>query len=93
MNELELVIVTPEGEKLRMPCTSVTFFARDNAKGEGGGSVGIRRGHLPALAALEPDSIVRAFADGGDAVERTVSLGFVSVKDNVVTVMAESVSE
>ncbi len=90
MNGLTLLIVTPEGEKLRIACEAVTFFARDNEKGEGGGSVGIRRGHLPALAALEPGSVVFARADGKDFPAGTVSRGFVSVKNDVVTVIAET---
>ena len=90
MNDLTLRIVTPEGEKASVPCDSVTLFARDGAGGEGGGSVGIRRGHLPAVIALENKSTVKAATGGKSAASFTVSNAFARVRDNVVTVVAET---
>lgn len=90
MNGLTLVILTPEGEACRLPCEAVTLFARDNEAGEGGGSVGIRRGHIPALIALEPGSIVKARAEGGSETRYKVSRGFAAVKDDIVTAAAET---
>ena len=92
MNELTLLIVTPEGEQVRIQCGSVTLYARDNARGEGGGSIGIRKGHLPALISLKAGSAVKARTDGRDAVVGTVSGGFASVRNNTVTVAAEGFS-
>lgn len=84
-----LKIRTPEGEAESIECESVTFFACDNAEGDGGGSVGIRRGHIPALAALDARSPITAKV-GGKTVYSAVALGgFASVRDNVVTVVTE----
>ncbi len=91
MNGLTLVMITPEGEKARLSCSHVTLFAKDNAKGEGGGSFGIRRGHLPALAALEKDSPVEAKTDSG-VVRFRVDGGFAGVEDDVVTVVTEKLA-
>ena len=92
MNGLTLVILSPEGERARIECDSVTVFARDNARGEGGGSLGIRRGHIPAVAALEKNSRVTAKSAGRVISEYVVSGGFVRLKDNTVTVIAEGIS-
>lgn len=92
MRELELVIVTPEGVRERLKCDSVTAFARDNEKGENGGGFGIRPGHLPLVAALQPGSRVRAEASGKTVGSFTVMGGFLSVKSDIVTVISESVS-
>lgn len=89
MNGITLVILTPEGEKARLSCSHVTLFAKDNARGEGGGSFGIRRGHLPALAALKENSLVEAISDGGQ-VRFCVGGGFASIRDEVVTVVTEN---
>ena len=91
VNELTLRILTPQGERQSVSCDAVTLFARDGEGGEGGGSVGISRGHMPAVVALEDESIVSAASDGETVASFTVSGAFAVVKDNVVTVTAESV--
>lgn len=82
---LTLIILTPRGEAARLSCDSVTFFAKDNSKGENGGSMGVRRGHIAAAAALEPDTEIRAFAGGSMIAAFRVTSGFAMVKDDVVT--------
>ena len=91
MSALVLKIVTPEGEMEPVPCDSVTVYARDNERGEGGGSMGIRRGHIEAVAALETNSQVRAYSEGKLIASFTVSGGFASIKNNTVTVITETV--
>lgn len=93
MNELTLIVITPEGRREGIPCDSVTFFVRDNERGEGGGSMGVRRGHIDAIAALEPGSAVRARSEGKEIASFRVSGGFASVKNNAVTVVAETAEE
>ena len=92
VDALTLRILTPEGERPSAACDSVTVVARDGADGEGGGSVGIRKGHLPAVIALEDGSAVKASSDGETVAEYTVTGAFASVRDNVVTVTAETAS-
>lgn len=92
MNGLTLIILSPEGERARVECDSVTVFARDDARGEGGGSVGIRRGHIPAVIALENNSRVTAKSAGSIVSEHIVSGGFARVKDNTVTVISADTS-
>lgn len=93
MNALTLVILTPEGERGRVQCDSVTLVARDNESGEGGGSVGIRRGHLSAVIALEDGCPVKASSGGEAIAEYSVSGAFASVEKDVVTVVAQTVTE
>ncbi len=93
MNALTLKIITPEGERAAVACDSVTFFVRDNDKGEGGGSMGIRRGHVDAIAALEANSVVKARSEGNTVASFIVSGGFAGVKDDIVTIIAEAVKE
>ena len=92
MEALTLKILTPQGERSSVACDSVTLFARDGESGEGGGSVGIRRGHLPAVIAIEDGSAVKASLRGEAVASFTVSGAFASVRDDVVTVAAEDVS-
>ena len=90
VDELTLIILTPQGEKGRSACDSVTLIARDGENGDGGGSVGIRRGHLPAVISLEDGSSVIASSNGVSLASYTVSGAFAMVKDNIVTVTAQS---
>ena len=91
--DLELAVLTPAGETARIPCDSVRIFVKDNAAGEGGGSMGIRKGRLPAVAALEEGSVVSARLSGEQVFSMRVSGGFALVKDNVVTVLTDTVRE
>ena len=92
MNSLKLIVITPAGEAASVECSSVTVFCRDGVNGENGGSIGIMRGFLPSLIALEPLSKVRAMADGRPVYEAVVSGGFAGVKDDTVTVLTEALS-
>ena len=84
-------IVTPDGIKANTDCESVNVFARDNEKGEGGGSVGIRPGHLPAIVALGKGEVC-AFRDNKKVCSAFVEGGFAIVRDNTVTVMTDTFS-
>ncbi|MBO4385370.1 MAG: hypothetical protein J5854_08160 [Clostridia bacterium] len=92
MSAMTLIIITPEGEKLRVPCDSVTVSARDGLGGEGGG-VGIRRGHIEAVIALSESSPVTACEDGKCVLRLIASGGFLRVKNDELTLVAESVTE
>ena len=92
MNEVRLVILTPAGEAASVECDHVNLFARDNAAGENGGSVGIRRGHAPAVVALEANSVVAAKSCGREVFRTTVSGGFARVGSDRVTVITAAVN-
>lgn len=87
---LTLVILTPAGEEAKLEAESVRLVACDNEAGENGGGFGIRKGHLPAVAALRDNSLVRAFTNGSEISRFRVSSGFARVEKDVVTVIAES---
>ena len=84
-----LRVLTPAGTAAETGCESVVFSIPDDAKGRGGGLVGIQRDHAPAVFAVA-GGLVRATLRGRDVLLLTVSGGFASVKDNVVTVLTDS---
>jgi F-type H+-transporting ATPase subunit epsilon len=55
------------------------------------GQIGILTGHTPILAALRPGT-VRVSDDDADPFEVQVTGGFVSVDDNLVTVVADEIT-
>ncbi len=83
-----LRLLTPAGTAAEVGCDSVQLTLRDNADGAGGGLVGIRRNHAPAVLALS-EGPVRAFLRG-ETVLRATAGGFASVRDNVITVISDS---
>lgn len=93
MSAMTLKIITPEGEKQCVGCDSVTVTARDGISGEGGGSVGIRRGHVEAVIALSDSSPVTAMEDGKKVFSVVASGGFLHVKDDVITLVTESAED
>ena len=93
MNGVKLIVITPRGEAADVGCESVTVFCRDGINGENGGSIGIMRGFLPSLIALKEGSPVRAMSGGKPVYEARVQGGFASVKDDIVTVMTEALTD
>ncbi|MCR5808983.1 MAG: hypothetical protein K6G56_05420 [Clostridiales bacterium] len=89
MNGLTLAVIVPGGEAARVSCDTVTLTAMDGANGQGGGSMGILPGHIPAVIALEPGSLVTALSGGRPAAAVRVGGGFASVSRDVVTVICE----
>lgn len=77
------------GEVQSLSCDSVTLCAKDNAKGQFGGSIGIHRGHADALIALS-DSPILAYSGGTVLAEIPISNGFAFVSRNIVTVFSDS---
>ena len=93
MNGVKLIVITPRGEAANVECESATVFCRDGINGENGGSIGIMRGFLPSLIALKEGSPVRAMSGGKPVFEARVKGGFASVKDDIVTVMTEALTD
>ena len=53
------------------------------------GELGILPGHIPLLGALEPGWVVRVDRDGGDELRVAVHGGFLSVREDGVSILAE----
>lgn len=89
MNDLILKVLTPAGQAAEIACTGVTLFLPDGKDGRGGGSIGIRYNHAPALMALCEGRIL---ALKGERVIAGIHIpgGFAEVRDNIVTVTAPS---
>ena len=93
MAALLLKIITPEGEAARAECDSVGLVSRDDPSGSGGGGIGIRRGHIPAVIALRPGSLVTAKLGGKPLLSVRVTGGFASVRSDTVTVISTGAEE
>ncbi len=89
MAELTLKIVTPKGSQASVSCDSIHLTISDNAKGRGGGSYGIRRGHAKALLSLEKGEI-KAFLSGKTVLAGEGGCGFAAVDQDEVTVTVEN---
>src|SRR5256714_5133994 len=77
---LQLDVITPERRLLSEQVDSVTVPGR-------GGELGILPGHTPLISQLQTG--VLSFSQGGAAHQLHVSGGFVEVKDDHVSVLAE----
>ena len=88
---MTLRMLTPTGLSEEIACDSVVLMQRDGAAGHDGGLVGIHIGHAPAVIALG-DGPVKASLGAKTVLRASVSGGFASVLDNVVTVITDSAS-
>jgi len=82
---MTLRLLTPAGLLAEAGCDSAVLTLAD------GGLVGVMRGHAPAVMALGKGA-VRASLEGRPVLRAETEGGFASVKDNAVTVVADSVS-
>ena len=86
---LHFLLVTPRGIAYETDCREVRLVAADDAQGRGGGSIGIRFGHMETVVVLQPGKPVQAL--GGETPFSAVTGGGVArVRSNTVTVLAES---
>ena len=85
-----LKVVTPTGIFTEVGCNSVTLTVADNKDGQDGGSIGILPGHLPGIFALAEGEIRYRIGDKR-SVCCTVRGGFASLRDDVLTVLTNSV--
>lgn len=91
MKELQLTVVTPDGKHGPIRCDSVHLTISDDLSGKGGGSCGIRPGHVAALMSVDCGPITAMLkgevvfsADGGS--------GFASVDGDSVTIVTDKFS-
>lgn len=92
MGELTLKIVTPVGGYGPYACDSIHLTVSDSAKGKGGGSYGIRAGHIKSLLSLQKGEI-SAYRRGEKVLAGMCGNGFATVAQNVVTVVVEEYEE
>ncbi len=82
-------ILTPLKDVASFHCDAVNLVEKDNAEGQGG-SIGILRGHLPAVIALEENSPVTVSEKGKAVFAATVRGGFARVDQESVTILTPS---
>ncbi len=80
-------LLTPMKEVASCHCDAVNLCEKDGAADWGGGSVGILRGHVPAVIALEERGSVRVTEGGKTVFEACVRGGFARVDRESVTVL------
>ena len=86
---MTLKILTPDGIFAQAGCDSAILTMRDGVEGKGGGLIGVQKDHTPAVLALG-EGIVRGSLGGKTVLTACVSGGFASVKDNVITVITDT---
>jgi F-type H+-transporting ATPase subunit epsilon len=80
MAQLKLEVVTPERRVLSESVDAVTLPGL-------GGELGILPGHTPLISQLQTG--VLSYTVGGKTLQLHVSGGFIEIKDDVVSVLAE----
>lgn len=78
--QLQLEVVTPERRVLSEPVDSVTIPGL-------GGELGILPGHTPLISQLQTG--VLSYVQGGNTYQLHVSGGFVEVREDQVSILAE----
>ncbi len=85
---LTLKIVSKDGSCPPVECESVHLTVCDNTMGKGGGSMGIRAGHIKSLISLDRGPVT-ALTGGKEIFSASTDGGFATVENNVVTVVTE----
>ena len=90
---MTLSVAFPSGGGRSVSCDSVRFRVPDGADGKKtGGLVGIRRGHVDALMAVNGGEVL-AFRGGEEVLRLPVCGGLAMVTADRVTILAESPAE
>ena len=82
---LTLRIITPAGIAYETACDSITLPLSDDKNGKGGGSIGIRKGHIDAILALSQGCVC------ADGVSSQIRPGLAMIENDLVTVLTDSV--
>ena len=93
MGSLRFRLLTPRGIAVDCLCGSVRLTARDDARGQGGGSYGVHPGHMPTLIALEEGGPLRLFAEGRQVYAARLRGGFARIGPAEVTVLTPQAEE
>lgn len=82
---LTLRILDRSGGETRYSCDSVRLPEREEKPGVGGGTRGIRRGHICAVIALG-EGVIHAALGSKPVAEYPISGGVASVEKNMITI-------
>ena len=85
--EFRFLLLTPVKEVASCSCDAVNLWEKENAAGHGGGSIGIRRGHLPAVLALAESGPLQVTLAGKTCFSGKVHGGFARIEPGSVTVL------
>lgn len=92
MSLLHLKIVAPTGIGAEVDCDSIQLIMTDDKDGNSGGSIGIRDGFTDAMIAVAPGPIEARLA-GNTVLKKHVGSGFATVRNNMVTVLADTLED
>lgn len=81
MNTLTVSVVTPDGPVLNAQYEMVVCMTAE-------GEIGFLPNHIPLIAPLEISAI--RLKNGNETEKLAISGGFVEVRDNVITILAQS---
>lgn len=87
---LTLRIISKDGCETPVECDSVHLTVADDNMGQGGGSMGIRSGHIKSLISLDKGPVT-AFIEGKEIFSRITDVGFATVENDTVTVVTEKI--
>ncbi len=87
---LTLKIVSKNGCLGPVSCDSVHLNLPDDTLGKGGGSMGIRTGHIKSLISVERGRIT-AYLEGKEIFSCQTDVGFATVENDNVTVVTEGI--
>ncbi len=85
---LTLKIVSKNGSSTPVECDSVHLTVCDDNNGCGGGSMGIRQGHVKSLISVDYGPIT-AYIEGKEIFSCKTDGGFATVENDIVTVVTE----
>ncbi|MBQ7936559.1 MAG: hypothetical protein IJ333_09500 [Clostridia bacterium] len=89
MHLLTLSVVTLTGALKPVQCDSIRLTVSDNPEGKGGGSYGIRKGHVKALISLDAGPLT-AYENGAPILQAQAGNGFATVDQDTVTVVVDT---
>lgn len=87
-NPLTLCVFSPTGAETAIGCDSIRLSAKDGKDGKNGGSLGVRKGHAPAMVALGQGPLL-ALLQGETVFEGAFPGGIAVVEHDTVTVFTE----
>ncbi len=87
-NRLTLLFLTTDGNNEKTECDSVHLLLRDGVLGNEGGSIGIRKGHVKSVLALQ-SGLVTAYSDGNVIFSKKAENALAYIENDVVTVLSD----
>lgn len=87
---LTLKIISKDGSSSPVECDSIHLTVCDNTMGKGGGSMGIRQGHIKSLICLDKGPVT-AYVGGKEVFSTVTDGGFATVENDAITVVTEKI--